>query len=85
LLNPYIEKEIFNIYEKKEKFCLREVEVGALEEIRTEDKCMPNYDVTVGLKVGDNPAPFNNFIINFTVTPSEVITKSVRTPKYYNV
>lgn len=85
MLNPYIKKEIFNIYEKDEKFCLKEVEVGALEEIGTEDECGPNYDVTVGLKVGDDPAPFNNFIINFTVTPSEVITRSVRKVKYYNV
>lgn len=85
ILNPYIKKEILNVYEKDEKFCLREVEVGAIEEIGTEDECGPNYDVTVGLKVGDDPAPFNNFIINFTVTANEVITKSVRKIKYYNV
>lgn len=85
LLNPYIEKEILNIYESNKKFCLKEVEIGAIEEIDTGESCRPNYSVTVGLKVGDNPAPFNNFIIDFSVTPDEVITKSVRTPKYYNV
>lgn len=85
LLNPYIEKEIFNIYKKKEKFCLKEVEIGALEELPTEDTCRPNYNIIVGLKVGDNPQPFNNFIINFTITPDRVITNSVKNPKYYNI
>jgi hypothetical protein len=85
LLNPYIEKEIFNIYKKKEKFCLKEVEVGALEALPTEDTCRPNYNVIVGLKVGDSPQPFNNFIINFTITPDRVITNSVKNPKYYNI
>lgn len=81
LLNPYIEKVIFKIYGRNERFCLTEVEVAGIEEVKTGDRCRPNYDVFVTLKVGNDPRPLPNLIIGFRIMPNRVLVQSVRQPR----
>lgn len=81
LLNPYIENEILRLYGNNEQFCLNEVEILAIEQNTTENICISDYNIAVGLKVGINATPYNNLIIEFNVNPSSVITKSVKNPR----
>lgn len=81
LLNPYIEKEIRKLYGEDKAFCLKEVKLQSIEVIDDYNPCFSSYDVFVGLKVGYNPTPYNNFIIQFVVSPNDVITKRVINPR----
>lgn len=81
LLNPYIKEEVVKLYEKDVYYCLKDAELLEVIKLDTESKCEMQYEVYVGLKVGENQPPYNNFIIEFLVTPTSITTKSVKTPK----
>ena len=81
LLNPYIKEEIVKLYEKDVYYCLKDAELLEVIKVDTENKCEMNYKVYVGLKVGEKQPPYNNFIIEFLVTPTGVVTKSVKNPR----
>lgn len=80
-LNPYIEKQIWLTYRKPEYFCLDKAEILAIEVLKVQDPCRKEFEIAVGLKVGRNPPPYNNMIIEFLVAPNKVVVKSVKNPR----
>lgn len=81
LLNPYIKEEIVKLYKKDVYYCLKEAELLEVIKKDTENKCDMNYEVYVGLKVGEMEIPYNNFIINFLITPNGVKSLGVKNPR----
>lgn len=81
LLNPYIEKQIWITYSRPEYFCLDKVEILQIKAVRLNNPCRKDYEVAVGIRVGKNPPPYNNMIIEFLVAPNGVTVKSVKNPR----
>ncbi|MGL5352960.1 MAG: staygreen family protein [Clostridium sp.] len=81
LLNPYIQKEIWINYGRIQYFCLSEVEILSMKQVQIQSPCRRKYEVVVGIKVGQDPPPYNNMIIEFLVSSNSVTTRSVKNPK----
>ena len=81
LLNPYIKEEITKLYKEDVYYCLNEAEVLEIYKDKENTNCDFNYIIYIGLKVGENPPPYNNFIIEFLVTPNSVQALSVKNPR----
>ncbi|MGG5463273.1 staygreen family protein [Clostridium sp. B9] len=81
ILNPYIKEEVVKLYEKDVYYCLKDVELLEVAKMDTENKCEMNYKAYVGVKVGENQPLYNNFIIEFFITPTGILTKSVKNPR----
>lgn len=81
LLNQEIEAEVIKLYQGKQPYCLQEVQILDIQEKPTSDYCKGKFLVVVGLRVGKNPPPYNNMIIEFLVKPNGVETKSVKNPR----
>lgn len=81
LLNPYIQKEIWITYGRIQYFCLSEVEILAIKQVEIQSPCRRKYEVVVGIKVGQEPPPYNNMIIEFIVSSNSVTTMSVKNPR----
>lgn len=80
-LNPYIQNQIWITYGRIQYFCLSEVEVLSITPIKIDNPCKRKFEVAVGMKVGQDPPPYNNMIIEFLVTSNGVTTKSVKNPR----
>lgn len=80
-LNPYIQNQIWITYGRIQYFCLSEVEVLEITPVKIDNPCKRKFEVVVGLKVGQDPPPYNNMIIEFLVTSNGVTTKSVKNPR----
>ena len=81
LLNPYIQNQIWITYGRIEYFCLSEVDILSITPIRVQHPCRRKFEIAVGIKVGKNPPPYNNLIIEFLVASNGVTTKSVKNPR----
>lgn len=81
LLNPYIKEEVVKLYEKDIYYCLKDAEILEVIKKDTESKCEMNYEVYVGVKVGEKEIPYNNFIIKFLITPNGVTSLGVKNPR----
>ncbi|MGL5087205.1 MAG: staygreen family protein [Clostridium sp.] len=81
LLNPYIQKEIWITYGRIQYFCLSEVEILSIKQVQIQSPCRRKYEVAVGIKVGQEPPPYNNMIIEFLVSSNGVTTRSVKNPR----
>ena len=81
LLNPYIQNQIWITYGRIKYFCLSEVEILSITPMKVQNPCRRNFEITVGIKVGQNPMSYNNLIIEFLVTSNGVTTKSVKNPR----
>lgn len=80
-LNPYIQNQIWITYGKIQYFCLSDVEVLSITPVQIQSPCRRKFEVAVGLKVGREPSPYNNMIIEFLVSSNGVTTKSVKNPR----
>lgn len=80
-LNPYIQNQIWITYGRIQYFCLSEVEVLSITPIQIDHPCKRKFEVAVGMRIGQDPPPYNNMIIEFLVTSNGVTTKSVKNPR----
>lgn len=80
-LNPYIQNQIWITYGRVQYYCLSEIEILKITSIPIDNPCRRKFEVAVGMKIGQNPPPYNNMIIEFLVTSNGVTTKSVKNPR----
>lgn len=81
LLNPYMQNQIWITYGRVQYYCLSDVEILSITPIKVDNPCRKKFEIAVGLKVGQDPPPYNNVIIEFLVTSNGVTTKSVKNPR----
>ena len=81
MLDPYIENKVNDLFGRKTPYCLKRAEILDARVIGKYEACTNEYMVTIGVRVGKNPPPYNNLIMEFIINKNIVKVVDVKTPR----
>lgn len=81
MLGSYIRTEVELSFGRRTPYCLINTNILDVRQVNNYGPCSREYEVTVGVRAGRNPPPYNNLIITFLINENRVTVKSTKNPR----
>ena len=75
ILSRYIKVQVNILVGRQSSYCLRDAEVLSTKKISKHDYLQDEYEIAIGLKIGNTTPKYNNFIIIFLIQDNIISIK----------